>query len=74
MKLIREDHKQGNWKWRSHAEGQLPHSLYPPREERKIWRRVREGHHKISKEVGNLKRTIDATNMIRNMFKRPNYC
>ena len=47
-------------------------SLYPPHENRKIERRVRKRHQKISGEVGNLERTKDGTNHRRDMFKGPN--
>ena len=45
-------------------------SLYPPLENRKI-ERVRKRHQKIC-GVGNLERTKDGTNKVRDMSKRPN--
>ena len=47
-------------------------SLYPPHENRKIERRVRKIHHEISGELGNLERTKDGTNKMKDMSKRPN--
>ena len=61
-----------NRKLGSHAEGQLPHSLYPPHENRNMEARVRERHLMISEEVGNLERTKDGTNKMRDISKRPN--
>ena len=46
-------------------------SLHPPHENRKIERRARKRHQKISGEVGNLEITKDGTNKM-NMSKRPN--
>ena len=74
MKNNKRGHKKGNWKRGSHAEGQLPHSLYTPYENRKMKGRMRERHQMISGEVGNLERTIDGTNEIRDMSKKPNKC
>ena len=62
-KIIRGAHKKGNRKRGSHAEGQLAQLLEG---------RVREKHQKISREVGNLERTIDGTNKMRDISKRPN--
>ena len=59
-KIIRGVHKKGYRKWGSHAEGQLPHSLYPQHDNRKIERRVRE-RYQIS-EVGNLEKIKDGMN------------
>ena len=47
-------------------------SLYPQLENRKIERTVRKRHQKISLEVGNLERTKDGTNKMKDMSKRPN--
>ena len=47
-------------------------SLYPPHENRKIERRVRKRHQKISGEVGNLEITKDGTNKMRDMSEKPN--
>ena len=63
---------KGNKKRGSHAKGQLPHSLYPPHENRKMEGRVRERHQKINVEVGNIERTIDGTNKMKDMSKKPN--
>ena len=69
---MRGAHKKGNRKRGSHAKGQLPHPLYPPHENREIEVRVSERDHKISEEVRNLERTIDGTNKMRDMSKKPN--
>ena len=53
-KIIRRAYRKCNRKWRSHADGQLPHSLYPLHENREIERRVR--YQKISGKVGNLEK------------------
>ena len=47
-------------------------SLYPQHENKQIERRVRKRHQQIS-EVGNLERTKNGTNKIRDMSKRPDY-
>ena len=47
-------------------------SLYPWHENRKIERRVRKRHQEISREIGNLERTKDGSNKMRDMSKRPN--
>ena len=46
-------------------------SLYPPHENKKIERRARKRHQQIS-GVGNMKRTKDGTNKMRDMSKRSN--
>ena len=48
--------------------------LYSQHEKRNIKIRVRKQHQKISGEVGNLKRTKDGTNKMRDISKRPNQC
>ena len=40
--IIRGAKKKGNRKRGSHAEGQLPYSLYPPHGNRKIKRRLKK--------------------------------
>ena len=47
-------------------------SLHPPHENEKIERRVGNRHQQISGEVGNLERTKDVTNKMRDMSKRSN--
>ena len=47
-------------------------SLYPPHENIKIEIRVRKKHQKRSGEVGNLERTKDDMNKMKDMSKRPN--
>ena len=64
-KIVKGAHKIGNRKRRSHAEGQLPHPLYSPNENRNMERR--EKHQKISGEARNLEITIDGTNKMRDM-------
>ena len=44
-------------------------SLYPPHENTKIERKVKKRHQEISGEVGNLERTKDGTNKMRDMSK-----
>ena len=44
----------------------------PPHEKRKMEERVRKRHQKISREVGNLEKTKDGTNKMRDMSERPN--
>ena len=46
-------------------------SLYPLHENRKIERRVGKRHQEIKGEVGNLERTNDGANKMRDMSKRP---
>ena len=50
---------------------QVKISLYPPDENRKIERRVRKN---ISGEVGNVERTKDGTNKMRDMSKGQYWC
>ena len=73
-KIIGESHKKSNRKRRSHANGQLPHSLYSLHKNRKIEGRVKKRNQKISGEVDNLERMIDGTNKMRNMSKQHNQC
>ena len=49
-------------------------SLYPLHENRRIGIRVRKINLKITRKVGNLERTKDGTNNMRDMYKRPNLC
>ena len=49
-------------------------SLYLPHENRKIEIRERKRYQEISGVVGNLERTKDGTNEMRDMSKRPNWC
>ena len=53
-------------------QSQLPHSLYPPHENRKMERRVREKHQKIREAVEDLEGAKDGTNKMSNISKRPN--
>ena len=73
MENNKKAHKKGNRKRGSHANGQIPHSLYPPHENINMERRLRERHQKISGEVGDLEKTKDGTNKMRDMSERPNY-
>ena len=70
--MNRGAHKKGNRKRRSHAECQLPHSLYSPHESGKMERRIRERYQMISGGVGNLEITKDVMNKMRDMSGRPN--
>ena len=47
-------------------------SLYSPHDNKKIERRARKIHQKISGEVGNLERMKEGTNKMRDMSKRHN--
>ena len=71
MENNKKDHKKGNRKRGPHEEGELPHSLYPLHENRKMEGIVRERHQEISGEVGNQERTKDGTNKMRDMSKGP---
>ena len=70
-KLIKVAHKKNTMKRGSHAEGQLPDSLYPPHENSKTEEKIKERHQNISGEVRNLERTVDGTNKMRDMSIRP---
>ena len=50
----------------------INHSLYSPRENSKMKGTLRERHQNISGEAGDLERTIDGTNKMRDMSERPN--
>ena len=41
MKILRGTHKKGNREQEFDTKGELPHSLYPPHENRKIESKVR---------------------------------
>ena len=67
---MKDANKKSNRKRGSNAVGQLHHSVYPPQQNRNTEGRVRKKHQKISEEIGSQGRTIDGTNMMRDMSKK----
>ena len=65
--MLRRAPRKGNWNRGSHAESQQSHSLYPPRENGMIERRVTEKYQKVTKEVENLDRPEDGMNEMRHI-------
>ena len=55
-------HRKGTRERGSHAKGQLPNF---------IEKRVRKRHEQISEEVGNVERTKDGTNKMRDILRQP---